>query len=213
VTVEPTSLVAVLTATAPHAFSEWYDACAAAPGVAAARAYTVTPRSGPGAAMAPYHQMALFRLGGTPRGALSGALAPPSGVRWTQYRFDLVDATTDRDLLAEDHVHFVFSGPPPMVSEADYGAWYHDHMRENVGLEGFTEGWRWANHLVRPDPAGRAAGPHLATYLMDRHWDVASKSISDARPVASAGWPDWFGLIDFSAVEAMPLGPLVTPPG
>ena len=173
---------------------------------ASSREYEITLRGAPDCSLAQYRRLRLAELpsGGTAEGFGPGGNDP---LPWASYEWVPLDASGEGDPLEVDHLYLVFSGAPDGVSPEEYEDFYHEHMRENLLQESFTEGWRWRSTPVRAGSEGRAPGSHLALYRMERDWEFTQKAMAAHIGQLSESWPDWFGQIYFCSLEAMAIAP------
>jgi len=165
------------------------------------RAYALTLRSSGGSALEGYRTLTLTELAPdeTPDESRPG---DQSGQAWATFELVQLDATVAASPLSVDHLHFVFSDPPEGISAAEYDEFYHEHLRENLQMESFAEGWRWRCVPIRLEDGGRSPGPHLALYRMEKEWTEAEAEISRHSARLRESWPAWFSRIMFCVVEA-----------
>lgn len=170
------------------------------------REYEITLRGAPDCSLAQYRRLTLAEL---PSGGTAERFGPvrDDSRPWASYELVPLDASAESEPLEVDHLYLVFSQAPDGVSQAEYEDWYHEHMRENLLQESFTEGWRWRSTPVRAASNGRAPGSHLALYRMVRDWEFTQKAMAARVDELSDSWPDWFGRIYFCSLEATAIAP------
>src|SRR5690349_13980818 len=103
-----------------------------------------------------------------------------------------------------DHVHLVFSTPPAHVADADWDAFYEQHLTEILAVDGFTGARRyWLEPAsdARPDVEHR----HLAVYRTDGPPDAALAALATAQEAGAITLPEWFGEIAFLTYDGRPL--------
>jgi hypothetical protein len=115
------------------------------------------------------------------------------------------------------YVHLVFSEPPPGVSDAEYNAWYDEHVKEILRVDGWVSATRY-----RVDPvvgAGETGGyRYLSRYELDRPPDEAvanlvASGLGDAATYAAVKGdddplpvPDWFAEVRFASWNCSQVG-------
>ncbi len=204
-------------------FEAWYPGhlqdLLAIDGLASARRYELTTRHGTGSP-APYRYLALYEIAGDVEqtgaainaGMQDGTIPLPEffgRVRWAVFNFVPLDASAAGDPMDCDHTYLVFSAPPAGVPAAEYDAWYHRHIRENLQAPGFIEGWRWRPEPLLVDPASEPTVTHLGMYRLDGEWPFLNEGIEKLLADGAVYLPDWFPQIDFISLEAAAITPRV----
>jgi hypothetical protein len=103
-----------------------------------------------------------------------------------------------------NHVHLVFSLPPEHVSDADYDAFYEQHLSEILAGDGFTGArryWLQAASDERPNVEFR----HLAVYRTEGPPATARATLAARMEAALITLPEWFGEIGFLSYDGRPL--------
>jgi hypothetical protein len=100
-------------------------------------------------------------------------------------------------------LYLVFSQPPASVSPSTYQSWYHDHLRENLEVEGFDAGQRFALEHTVAGTGERFS--HLAVYETHGAIDELRGALGRRRDAGEIVLPPWFGDIRFSSWHATEL--------
>jgi hypothetical protein len=119
------------------------------------------------------------------------------------------------------YLHLVFSDPPDGVADDEYNAWYDEHVKEILAVDG----WRSATRF-RVDPVVGAgdtgAFRYLSVYELDCPPEEAVANLEasgmgdasaylDSRDEGSAlPVPEWFPGIRFGSWNCTQLGEVVT---
>ena len=105
----------------------------------------------------------------------------------------------------ELHYFAVFTRRPDSVSEAEYDAWYRDHLAENLQSPGFVAGQRFA--ATRRDRSAPEGGTprHLALYQYRGPRSTWSEHLSERIRTGQIVLPSWFDEIEFRSWECIPL--------
>lgn len=115
------------------------------------------------------------------------------------------------------YVHLVFSEPPPGVSDDEYNAWYDEHVKEILSVEGWVSATRYRvdpvvgagesgsyRYLSRYEldcPPEEAVANLVASGLGDAETYAAVKGDDDPLPV-----PEWFAGVRFASWNCSQLG-------
>ena len=115
------------------------------------------------------------------------------------------------------YVHLVFSEPPPGVSDDEYNAWYDEHVKEILSVDGWvsatryrvdpvvgageTGGYRYLSRYELDRPPEEAVANLVASGLGDAETYAAVKGDDDPLPV-----PEWFAGVRFASWNCSQLG-------
>lgn len=102
-----------------------------------------------------------------------------------------------------DHLYLVLSQRPDSVSEADYDAWYAQHVRENLEAPGFHAARRYRIDSVRGS-AG-AGYHHLAAYAYDGDIHAMRRELAARSQSGAIVLPPWFDDITFQSWDCTAL--------
>lgn len=103
-----------------------------------------------------------------------------------------------------NRIHFVFSTPPPGISEAEYSTWYEHHVREILDVPGFVCARRyWLSPVVgnRSPTMYR----HLSLYVVESDSRAALAELERQTQAGRLTLHDWFGDIRFASFDGIPL--------
>jgi hypothetical protein len=108
------------------------------------------------------------------------------------------------------YVHLVFSDPPAGVSDDEYNAWYDEHVKEILSVDGWvsatryrvegvvsadtTGGYRYLSQYELDRPPAEAIANLEASGMGNKRAYAENKPDGDALPV-----PDWFADIRFAS--------------
>lgn len=102
-------------------------------------------------------------------------------------------------------LYLVFSQPPAGLPAGEYERWYAEHLRENLEVEGFRGGRRFAlEHTVAAGEPG-AGFSHLAQYECSAEIAELRTALDRRRESGEIVLPPWFGEIRFSSWYCRPL--------
>jgi hypothetical protein len=115
------------------------------------------------------------------------------------------------------YVHLVFSDPPAGVPDRDFDAWYDEHVKEILSVDGWltatrfkvdavvgaetSGGYRYLSVYELDRPPDEAVANLVASGMGDARSYVETKPDGDALPV-----PDWFADVRFASWNCSQLG-------
>jgi hypothetical protein len=115
------------------------------------------------------------------------------------------------------YVHLVFSDPPAGVSDDDFNAWYDEHVKEILSVDGWvaatryrvdgvvnaetTGGYRFLSRYELDRPPEEAIANLEASGMGNKRAYAENKADGDPLPV-----PDWFPEIRFASWNLAQLG-------
>jgi hypothetical protein len=115
------------------------------------------------------------------------------------------------------HVHLVFSDPPAGVPDDEYNAWYDEHVKEILSVDGWvsatryrvdavvaaesTGGYRYLSCYELNCPPEQAVANLVASGMGDAKTYAAGKPEADALPI-----PNWFDGIRFASWNCSQVG-------
>jgi hypothetical protein len=100
--------------------------------------------------------------------------------------------------------HFVFSNPPPGVSEAVFSGWYERHVGEIVETPGFAGARRYWLSAIVGDRAPTMYR-HLSLYEIDGDSQRPLEELGRRMQAGHLTLEDWFGAIRFASFDGIPL--------
>jgi len=102
-------------------------------------------------------------------------------------------------------LYLVFSQPPADLPPGEYERWYAQHLRENLQVDGFRGGRRFAlDHTVNAAES-EAGFSHLAQYECTAEIAQLRAALDRRRESGEIVLPPWFGDITFSSWYCRPL--------
>jgi len=125
-----------------------------------------------------------------------------------------------------NNLYLVFSGPPDGVSAEEYERWYHQHVRENILVPGFSAGQRFA--IAQTMSGSRVASgtfdsdvgernepapfTHLALYEYDgRTIDELRHDLFARIESGETILPEWFDRVHFMTWDCKAIEDRVVP--
>src|SRR5579862_3021423 len=90
-----------------------------------------------------------------------------------------------------ERVYFVFSRPPEHISREAFGAWYEQHVRDILAVEGFDSARRFDLSAINGDTPPTIYS-HLSLYQLSGDPHEALARLADATADGSVPIPDWF---------------------
>lgn len=115
------------------------------------------------------------------------------------------------------YVHLVFSDPPAGVSDEEFNAWYDEHVKEILSVDGWvtatryrvegvvsadtTGGYRFLSRYELDCPPAEAIANLEASGMGNKRAYAENKPDGDALPV-----PDWFPDIRFASWNLAQVG-------
>jgi hypothetical protein len=133
------------------------------------------------------------------------------------------------------HVHLVFSDPPPGVGDDEFNAWYDEHVQEILTVPGFESVRRYAiSPVVGADSSGGfrflaiyqlSCEPATAIAALESHGlgsadsyvelkdgvELEDGTSPDADTRAPLPLPDWFAGVRFGSWNCTATGDTITP--
>lgn len=119
------------------------------------------------------------------------------------------------------YLHLVFSEPPEGVADDEYNAWYDEHVKEILGVDGWrsatryrvgavvdagaTGGYRYLSVYELDCPPAEAVANLEASGMGDAGAYLESRDDDSALPV-----PEWFTSIRFGSWNCTQVGEVVT---
>jgi hypothetical protein len=101
-------------------------------------------------------------------------------------------------------VHFVFSNPPPGVSDLKFSRWYERHVSEIVETPGFAGARRyWLSPIV--GDRSPTMYRHLSLYELDGDSEAPLRELDRRMRAGQLTLEDWFGDIRFASFDGSPL--------
>jgi hypothetical protein len=108
-----------------------------------------------------------------------------------------------------ERVYFVFSSPPDGMSRDDFGAWYEDHVRDILAVEGFESSRRFDLASITGGDTPPTNYSHLALYGIDGDSHAALARLGEAIGAGAVPIPDWFEQGRWASFHGHPLeGPI-----
>jgi hypothetical protein len=105
------------------------------------------------------------------------------------------------------HIHLVFSDPPPGVPDDEFNAWYDEHVKEILAVDGWRSTTRYRVEGVVG--AGHTGGyRYLSLYELDVPPEVALANLEAAGMGDASSYidkqdrlplPDWFPRVRFGS--------------
>jgi len=178
-------------------------------GVGSARLYSLQPSVGQGSPTV-YRYCGLYEIDGDRAATLARIdEAVASGpkpdfvaeTRFAVYDLTAIDEIRQAHTLDAESLYLVFSAPPAGVSAADYDAWYHDHVRENVEIGELAAAHRWAATASLVDPLLPPHATHVASYELTAGKDAMNRLLDTAIADGRIVLPDFFRGITFASTQ------------
>jgi hypothetical protein len=199
----------------PADFEAWHegemDALLRVEGVASGRLYALQPSVGAGkTSPTVYTYCGLYEVDGdhaetlelmdavVARGERPDFIAR---TRFAVYDLAAIDEVRSAHTLDADSLYLVFSAPPEGISTAEFEAWYHEHVRENVEIGELAAAHRWKALASLVDPLLPPHATHVATYELTAGKDTMNRLLDTAIAEGRIVLPDWFPGITFGSAQ------------
>jgi hypothetical protein len=117
------------------------------------------------------------------------------------------------------NLHLVFSHPGPGVSDAEFDAWYDEHLDEILSIPGFHTAQRYRLDPAVEDPQTPIPYRNIAVYevdddpvalmaAMEEAQLVSADSYADRKDAGDDGpqLPSWWSQVRFASFNAVPVG-------